>query len=157
MFINPFKKHDVSEFPGVLVPLDEDTHRASMSVPVPVHDESDKEKPKSEDGHPSRPPSDAGSGIVNHGMTKEKLKQEIIADVAAADQDTPYDRTSTVLLETLLNINTTVGKSKVINKALQDMGMGRYQWELFALCGGGWMAGKKASTIKASETTADNQ
>lgn len=20
------------------------------------------------------------------------------------------------------------------------MGMGRYQWELFALCGGGWMA-----------------
>lgn len=30
------------------------------------------------------------------------------------------------------------GKSKVINKALQDMGMGRYQWQLFALCGGGW-------------------
>ena len=80
MFVNPFKKHDVSEFPGVLVPLDEDTHRASISVPV--HNESDKEKAKSEDGHPSRPPSDAGSGIVNHGMTKEKLKQEIIADVA---------------------------------------------------------------------------
>lgn len=97
MFINPFKKHDVSEFPGVLVPLDEDTHRASISVPVPVHNESDKEKAKSEDDLPSRPPSDAGSGIVNHGMTKEKLKQEIIADVAAADQDTPYDRTSTLL------------------------------------------------------------
>lgn len=90
MFVNPFKKHDVSEFPGVLVPLDEDTHRASISSAVPH--ESDKDK--AEDDHPTRPPSDAGSGIVNHGMTKESLKQEIIADVAAADQDTPYDRTS---------------------------------------------------------------
>lgn len=97
MFVNPFKKHDVSEFPGVLVPLDEDAHRASISVPV--HNESDTDKAKSEDDHPSRPPSDAGSGIVNHGMTKEKLKQEIIADVAAADQDTPYDRTSIVFPE----------------------------------------------------------
>ncbi|KAF1989387.1 putative sugar transporter [Aulographum hederae CBS 113979] len=31
-------------------------------------------------------------------------------------------------------------KSKVVNKAVQDMGMGRYQWELFALCGMGWLA-----------------
>jgi len=60
---------------------------------------------------------------VNHGMTLEALKAEIVEDVAANDTDTPYDR-----------------KSKVINRALQDMGVGRYQWELFALCGGGWMA-----------------
>lgn len=33
-----------------------------------------------------------------------------------------------------------LGKSKVINKAIQDIGMGRYQWELFALCGFGWTA-----------------
>lgn len=33
-----------------------------------------------------------------------------------------------------------IGKSKVINKAIQDIGMGRYQWELFALCGFGWTA-----------------
>lgn len=89
MFVNPFKKHDVSDFPGVLVPLDENSHRASISSAVP--NESDKDKAK-EDDHPSRPHSDAGSGIVNHGMTRETLKQEIIADVAAADQDTPYDR-----------------------------------------------------------------
>lgn len=90
MFINPFKKHDVSEFPGVLVPLDESTHRASISSAVPT--ENDKAK-KSEDNQPTRPSSDAASGIVNHGMTKEALREEIIADVAAADQDTPYDRT----------------------------------------------------------------
>lgn len=78
----------MSEFPGVLVPLDESTHRASISSTVP----NETDKAKAEGSEPMRPASDAGSGIVNHGMTKESLKQEIIADVAAADQDTPYDR-----------------------------------------------------------------
>lgn len=34
------------------------------------------------------------------------------------------------------------GKAKVINLAIQDIGMGRYQWELFILCGFGWLADK---------------
>lgn len=34
------------------------------------------------------------------------------------------------------------GKAKVINRAIQDIGMGRYQWELFVLCGFGWIADK---------------
>lgn len=34
------------------------------------------------------------------------------------------------------------GKSKVINKAIQDIGMGSYQWKLFCLCGFGWLADK---------------
>lgn len=42
--------------------------------------------------------------------------------------------------ELWLTIET--GKSKVINKAIQDIGMGRYQWELFMLCGFGWTADK---------------
>lgn len=39
-------------------------------------------------------------------------------------------------------LTVTPGKSKVINKALADMGMGRYQWSLFVLCGFGWLADK---------------
>ncbi|SPO06646.1 related to 4-hydroxybenzoate transporter [Cephalotrichum gorgonifer] len=31
-------------------------------------------------------------------------------------------------------------RSKVINKAIQDIGMGRYNWQLFVLCGFGWFA-----------------
>ncbi|KAK3360065.1 major facilitator superfamily domain-containing protein [Lasiosphaeria hispida] len=31
-------------------------------------------------------------------------------------------------------------KSKLINKAIQDIGMGRYNWQLFVLCGFGWCA-----------------
>lgn len=91
MFINPFKRHDVSEFPGVLVPLEDSTHRASVSLAAPHESEKDKDSTAAD--QPTRPPSEAGSGVVNHGMTMELLKQEIIADVAAADQDTPYDRT----------------------------------------------------------------
>lgn len=36
----------------------------------------------------------------------------------------------------------SIGKSKVINKAIQDIGMGAYQWQLFVLCGFGWLADK---------------
>ncbi|KAG9251272.1 major facilitator superfamily domain-containing protein [Emericellopsis atlantica] len=31
-------------------------------------------------------------------------------------------------------------KSKLINKAIQDIGMGRYNWQLFFVCGFGWFA-----------------
>ncbi|CAG8982309.1 hypothetical protein HYALB_00005309 [Hymenoscyphus albidus] len=55
--------------------------------------------------------------------TIEGLKAEVNEDVAASGHDTAYDL-----------------KSKVINKAIQDIGMGWYNWELFILCGFGWFA-----------------
>lgn len=33
-------------------------------------------------------------------------------------------------------------RSKLINKAIQDIGMGKYNWQLFILCGFGWFADK---------------
>jgi hypothetical protein len=38
--------------------------------------------------------------------------------------------------------NKSAVKSKLINKAIQDIGMGRYNWQLFFLCGFGWFADK---------------
>lgn len=35
-----------------------------------------------------------------------------------------------------------IGKAKVINRAMQDIGMGKYQYKLFFLCGFGWLADK---------------
>jgi hypothetical protein len=32
------------------------------------------------------------------------------------------------------------GKSKIVNYAIQDIGLGRYNWQLFVLCGFGWFA-----------------
>ena len=43
----------------------------------------------------------------------------------------------------------SIVKSKVINKAIQDIGMGRYNWELFVLCGFGWFADKYAFLLIA--------
>lgn len=44
-------------------------------------------------------------------------------------------------LEWMLRLFDAV-KSKLINKAVQDIGMGRYNWQLFVLCGFGWFADK---------------
>ncbi|GAB7356529.1 hypothetical protein MBLNU459_g7274t1 [Dothideomycetes sp. NU459] len=63
------------------------------------------------------------SSASAQGMTIEALRAEIDGDLATEGLNTAYDR-----------------KSKVINKAIQDMGMGKYQWELFVLCGFGWLA-----------------
>jgi hypothetical protein len=104
MFVNPFKSHDVSEFPGVLQPLSQAPHhasdpadqRASLAPTASDRRQSEKtEKDDKPDDALRRPDSSASSGIVNHGMTVEALKAEIIADVAASDTDTPYDRNYT--------------------------------------------------------------
>jgi hypothetical protein len=101
MFVNPFKSHDVSEFPGVLQPLDQAPLRASVasdhrvSIAPTTSDRRQSEKTEKDDKPDDalrRPDSNASSGIVNHGMTVDALKAEILADVAASDTDTPYDR-----------------------------------------------------------------
>lgn len=95
MFVNPFKAHHVDEFPGVHVPLDDSTHRASVASTHPRASLGNSEKAKDDEPNDlRRPESNASSGVVNHGMTVAALKAEIEADVAASDQDTPYDRTS---------------------------------------------------------------
>ncbi|KAL1620963.1 putative sugar transporter [Diplodia seriata] len=112
-FINPFHKHDVSEFEGVLIPLAGAPHRnASVVSKTAAHDDAGKEKEES-----------TGSSEWSGGLTLDSLRAEVDADLAAGGVNTAYDR-----------------KSKVINKAIQDIGMGKYQWELFALCGFGWTA-----------------
>ncbi|KAJ5109512.1 hypothetical protein N7456_006187 [Penicillium angulare] len=56
-------------------------------------------------------------------LTVESLRAEIEANLVDTGHDSVYDR-----------------KAKVINKAVQDIGMGPYQWGLFVLCGMGWVA-----------------
>lgn len=108
MFTNPFKTHDVSEFPDVVIPLAQAQRHNSITS-----------KEKQDDS--SRASSDGP--VSSSALTVEALRAEVDSDVAAGGHDTAYDR-----------------KSKVINKALTDIGMGKYQWCLFTLCGFGWMA-----------------
>ncbi|KAL4873248.1 hypothetical protein BDV12DRAFT_160677 [Aspergillus spectabilis] len=126
--VNPFAKQDHHEFPGVVVPL--------SSAPAHSNASTDPEKKvgpddKTDDGSLDRSSSaENGVGSIHSHqasqdghLTLEILRAEVENDLVASGQDSAYDR-----------------KSKVINRAIQDIGMGRYQWELFALCGFGWTA-----------------
>ncbi|KAJ6443287.1 sugar transporter [Purpureocillium lavendulum] len=112
----------VHDYIGVLIPLEE-AHRHSHSARIgrtefePRHDAADAE------GHGKDEDSEA------HGMltmdaaeyTIEGLRQE--TRQGRQGQWTEYEL-----------------KSKLINKAIQDIGMGTYNWQLFVLCGFGWFA-----------------
>ena len=96
----------------------ENQRRASARTLVEEEREAEKASEKASLDHTGK---DFGSD--NAVTTVETLRAEIDADVSASGHNSAYDR-----------------KSKVVNKALVDIGMGRYQWELFALCGFGWFA-----------------
>ncbi|KAL9609857.1 MAG: hypothetical protein Q9167_005401 [Letrouitia subvulpina] len=113
IFLNPFRKHDVSDFEGVFVPLENAQRHPSV---VAANEKKFGDKDFSDEKAAESPPSYSA-------VTIESLRAEIDLDLAASGHDTAYDR-----------------KSKVINKAIQDIGMGLYQWSLFVLCGFGWLA-----------------
>ncbi|ODH47320.1 hypothetical protein GX48_06606 [Paracoccidioides brasiliensis] len=114
-FVNPFRNSDIATYPGVLVPL---------SRPQPVED------PKHEAGdvNPEDAPEKGFASWTlgdqhSSSLTLEVLRAEVENDIVTSGYDTAYDR-----------------KSKVINFAIQHIGMGKYQWQLFVLCGFGWLA-----------------
>lgn len=117
-FLNPFKKYDVNHFKGqVFVPLDQapprhpsitaenqrrnSLRRASLA-------ESEQTKVDATDGPALEKGSSASSDSQAGPLTIQQLREEVEADLAASGHDSAYDR-----------------KSKVINKAIQDIGMGR--------------------------------
>jgi hypothetical protein len=78
MFTNPFKKHDVSEFPNVVIPLAQAQRVNSL----------DSDKEKNDDSSRS-----SGDGVQSgSGMTIEALRAIVDSDVAAGGHDTAYDR-----------------------------------------------------------------
>ncbi|GAT20091.1 sugar transporter [Aspergillus luchuensis] len=122
--VNPFRKND-HDFPGVVVPLSE---APPHHKPNPELEKTDRPDEKTDNRSLDRAPSsEAGVGSVHNynTLTIEALRAEVEADIATSGKDTAYDR-----------------KAKLINRAIQDIGMGRYQWQLFALCGFGWLADK---------------
>ncbi|KAL3422573.1 MFS-type transporter PB1E7.08c 3 [Phlyctema vagabunda] len=130
--LNPFAVETIDSYPGVLVPLSQAKRHPTVaaeyarqrSLAAPRSNSSETEV----DAHgKSASKEESGLSNPNFGLhspnTLEGLKAEIHHDMAAGGTNTPYDL-----------------KSKVINKAIQDIGMGRYNWSLFGLCGFGWFA-----------------
>ncbi|TQB74715.1 hypothetical protein MPDQ_004366 [Monascus purpureus] len=119
---NKFWERDRTEFPGVVVSL-------STSPAQPQPDPTNEKNGHPEDKSIDKASTDSEKGIRavplpdSGPMTLESLRAQILSELDADSKNTPYDI-----------------KSKVINRAIQDIGMGRYQWELFVLCGFGWLA-----------------
>ena len=119
-FLNPFKKYNLIDFRDVVVPLADATRYRSdvrterrASLASTVNDQAAVDAAV----------ESADVKSTSSTTTMESLRAEVNANIAASGHDTAYDR-----------------KSKVINLAIQDIGMTRYQWKLFVLCGFGWLA-----------------
>ena len=117
IFLNPFAKHDVSDFPNTYVPLSQAQRHGSVAHAEALEKlrVSGEDSPRLDEKKGARPGGD--------DLTLEALRAEVEADLATGGHDTAYDR-----------------KAKVINRAITDIGMGPYQWKLFVLCGFGWLA-----------------
>ncbi|KAF7595484.1 hypothetical protein BBP40_005820 [Aspergillus hancockii] len=119
-WILAFWRKDRQNFPGVVMPL--------ADAPAPTNSLPHAEKNPGSDAESNTNSLDSqekGVGSVPQCsmLTLEGLRAEVESSVAASGHDSVYDR-----------------KAKIINRAMQDIGMGRYQWELFVLCGFGWIA-----------------
>jgi hypothetical protein len=118
--LKPFKKYDVDHFKDIVfVPLEQAPPRhPSVTAENQRRDSlrraslagSEQTKVEAADGHALEKGTSAASSDTNAGnLTIQQLREEVEADIAASGHDSAYDR-----------------KSKVINKAIQDIGMGRY-------------------------------
>ncbi|KAI5279230.1 hypothetical protein KEM52_004456 [Ascosphaera acerosa] len=115
------RKYHEGDFPDVVIPLADaprDLTSPSQQAEMPVKDDLST----SEKGIVT-PPSVGSEQGAYSAHTLEALRQEIEYEVEQDGHDTVYDR-----------------KAKLINKAMTDIGMGKYQWQLFVLCGFGWAA-----------------
>ncbi|RDW62617.1 MFS general substrate transporter-51 [Coleophoma crateriformis] len=137
--LNPFPKASVITYPhpGVLVPLAQ-ARRHPLVEAEYARRRSLEARNNGSTSEAVRTESDASvmdksgreeSGALPESLlcayTVEGLKAEVLEDIGSGEgaDGSSYDL-----------------KSKVINKAIQDIGMSRYQWELFFLCGFGWFA-----------------
>lgn len=138
----------VDDFPGVLIPLDEahlhsHSSRATGSGAARQPDDDAFD----DDGGP-KDGDDEDTGMLEMSTTPEYSIEGLRKEVRRGGRGRqwtayecewkPFSSSSTVNTEA----RCTPVKSKLINKAIQDIGMGRYNWQLFVLCGFGWFADK---------------
>ncbi|TAQ90923.1 hypothetical protein B7494_g819 [Chlorociboria aeruginascens] len=124
-----FHKTSVDDYTGVLVPLSQASRHPTVAAEYARRQSADSDRGSGNTNKGKRRVEEGEETVLRTGSagyspyTIEGLKAEVNEDLAASGHDTAYDL-----------------KSKVINKAIQDIGMGRYNWQLFTLCGFGWFA-----------------
>ncbi|KAI5310710.1 hypothetical protein KEM55_003071 [Ascosphaera atra] len=116
----PFSDVKEGQFPDAIMSLADAPRAVSPNTAEKM--KGVDEASATEKGIPAATPS-VSSEQAYSSYTLEALRQEIELEVEQDGHDSVYDR-----------------KCKAVNKAMTDIGMGRYQWKLFILCGFGWCA-----------------
>lgn len=141
----------MDQYPGVLVPLAQASRHPTVAAEYARRRSAEG---RSEEGSPAEKKSEAKEV---KGMAKmECCGPQALGIVRIRSKDLKpkstkmLRRVDTILLmivsiwwcDACVEADCSIVKSKVINKAIQDIGMGKYNWELFVLCGFGWFADK---------------
>ncbi|CAM1501094.1 Fc.00g102560.m01.CDS01 [Cosmosporella sp. VM-42] len=114
----------VDDYTGVLVPLERAHIYSSSARAGKTEFEARDDDEDLEDGDEPKPSDQENEGMLQMNAaeyTIEGLRREMRE--GHKGQRTTYEI-----------------KSKLINKAIGDIGMGTYNWQLFVLCGFGWFA-----------------
>ena len=136
------RHESVDDYTGVLIPLSQAhlyshstrTGRGHIRSRADDDEENDVESAKDGDaeGEEMLQPQSGEYSI-------ESLRREVRQ---GGSNWTEYESELTHARNSRLAVNATIVKSKLVNKAIQDIGMGPYNWQLFILCGFGWFADK---------------
>ncbi|KAL7824062.1 major facilitator superfamily domain-containing protein [Trichoderma gracile] len=120
------RTESVDDYAGVLVSL-EDAHLHSHSARVGrVEFEAQDDSPEEDDDDDE---VDSAKDDQGEGMLLMNAAEYTIEGLRAEMRQGKRGKWTDYEI-----------KSKLINKAIQDIGMGRYNWQLFILCGFGWFA-----------------
>ncbi|EPQ65336.1 High-affinity inorganic phosphate (Pi) transporter [Blumeria graminis f. sp. tritici 96224] len=114
--LNLSPKESIENYPGILVPLSQAHRRSALEINDGTRRPSTIEKSSISDAEKGNAPRRSTQEIEKSEASTaiEDLRAEILAEVDDEQQGSAYEL-----------------KSLVINKAIQDIGMGKYNWELF--------------------------
>ncbi|KAI0851263.1 MFS general substrate transporter [Daldinia vernicosa] len=123
------RQESVHDYVGVLVPLEE-AHLHSHSARCGRSEFEEVEVRTSSDGAVAEAGLPKDDDNENTGMLQMRAAEYTIEGLRREVREGQRRR----------QWSEYELKSKLINKAIQDIGMGRYNWQLFVLCGFGWFA-----------------
>ncbi|KAK3684855.1 major facilitator superfamily domain-containing protein [Podospora appendiculata] len=120
------RPESVNNYSDVLIPLEEaHLHSHSSRSTRAEHHMSQNDCASDDGSGVAKDCDDEGTSMLEMSLAEysiEGLRREVQKG-GKGEKWTPYEM-----------------KSKLINKAIQDIGMGSYHWQLFAMCGFGWFA-----------------
>lgn len=127
----------VHNYPGALIPLEQahlhshSARSASRTQALAAYEEDIALDELNYDGEAGEASPAKEGDSESQGMLPQRAGEYTIAGLRRAVRQGGKDKWTEYEL-----------KSKLISKAIQDIGMGSYNWQLFVLCGFGWFADK---------------